>query len=278
MVDKSSFMTISEMAKYRNVTTETLRHYDRIGLFKPKYTDPDTGYRYYSIEQYETLGTIKELHQLGMSLGDIKEYFKNRTVEKSTELLRRQCEMLKKDIQEKQLLAKTLEAKLDFLEELKSLPSRGEPFIRTMPTRYALCFKEWEVEKKDRARAIMRLEELVRNETVAPIIASNRIGACSANGLFELKEDFLVASMVMCGDRIPELECCMEIPAGEYVCVYYHGAFGRYTEVFDSVKEYILKKGYQVADIVYQIYQVDITITSDFEETIIELQIPILSK
>ncbi|MEH7531769.1 MerR family DNA-binding transcriptional regulator, partial [Priestia megaterium] len=47
------------MAKLRGVTTETLRHYDRIGLFKPFYVDENTGYRYYSIFQYEVLGTIK---------------------------------------------------------------------------------------------------------------------------------------------------------------------------------------------------------------------------
>ena len=58
--------TVSEFAKLRNLTAETLRHYDRIGLLKPAYIDPETNYRYYSIFQYEKLGTIKELRQLGV--------------------------------------------------------------------------------------------------------------------------------------------------------------------------------------------------------------------
>ena len=57
-------ISITEMAKLRKITTETLRHYDRIGLLAPAYT----GYRYYSITQYEKLGTIRELKNLGMSL------------------------------------------------------------------------------------------------------------------------------------------------------------------------------------------------------------------
>lgn len=278
MVDKSSYMTISEMAKQRNVTTETLRHYDRIGLFKPKYTDPDTGYRYYSIEQYETLGTIKELHQLGMSLSDIKEYFENRTVEKSTELLKKQCEMLKDDIREKTLLVKTLEAKLQFLDELKSLPKQGEPFIRTIPCRYVLCFQEWESDKRNRARAIMRLEELIRNDSIAPIIASNRIGACANVSLFDIQNQFPVAPMVMCDEFIPNLDCCHEIPAGDFVCVYYNGRFGNYADAFERVKDFIQDNGYEICGMLYQIYQVDVTITSDFSETVIELQVPIKSK
>ena len=42
------FYTIGETAKLANVTTETLRHYDRIGLISPCKTDEWTGYRYYS--------------------------------------------------------------------------------------------------------------------------------------------------------------------------------------------------------------------------------------
>ncbi|WP_303396671.1 MerR family DNA-binding transcriptional regulator [Clostridium tyrobutyricum] len=46
-------ISITDLARLRNVTTETLRYYDRIGLFKPIYVDPNTKYRYYSILQYE---------------------------------------------------------------------------------------------------------------------------------------------------------------------------------------------------------------------------------
>lgn len=46
---KGELLSISELAKLRQVTTETLRYYDRIGLLKPVYVDPETNYRYYSI-------------------------------------------------------------------------------------------------------------------------------------------------------------------------------------------------------------------------------------
>ena len=74
-------LTISELAKLRNTTSETLRHYDRIGLLKPVYVS-DGGHRYYSIRQYEKLGTILELKEMGMSLEEIKEYFENRNLRK----------------------------------------------------------------------------------------------------------------------------------------------------------------------------------------------------
>ncbi len=90
-------ISITELARLRNVSTETLRHYDRIGLFKPSYVDPDTGYRYYSIlYQNEKLGTIRELQQLGMSLHEIKDYYENRNAEKSLAILKQKRDELKK--------------------------------------------------------------------------------------------------------------------------------------------------------------------------------------
>lgn len=43
-----SYISITEMARLRNITTETLRHYDRIGLLKPDYLDKNH-VRYYSV-------------------------------------------------------------------------------------------------------------------------------------------------------------------------------------------------------------------------------------
>ena len=75
---KENLLSITELAKLRQVTSETLRYYDRIGLITPDYVDPQTRYRYYSIRQYDKLGTIKELRQLGMSIHDITDYFSGR--------------------------------------------------------------------------------------------------------------------------------------------------------------------------------------------------------
>lgn len=58
---KKKYLTVSELARLRNTTAETLRYYDRINLLKPEYVSEETGYRYYSIRQYEKLGTILEL-------------------------------------------------------------------------------------------------------------------------------------------------------------------------------------------------------------------------
>lgn len=67
------FFSISQTAKMVDMTTETLRHYDRIDLVKPCKTDEWTGYRYYSQQEIVRLNTIKALRCMDLSLLEIKE-------------------------------------------------------------------------------------------------------------------------------------------------------------------------------------------------------------
>lgn len=64
---------IGLFSKINHITTKTLRHYDEIGLLKPDYVEPVTGYRYYTNDQLPKLHRILALRELGLSLGDIKK-------------------------------------------------------------------------------------------------------------------------------------------------------------------------------------------------------------
>ena len=41
---KPGYYSIGKMAELNNVSVPTLRLYDELGLLKPKYVDPDSGY------------------------------------------------------------------------------------------------------------------------------------------------------------------------------------------------------------------------------------------
>lgn len=90
-----------------NISTQTLRLYDKIDLLKPAHINTDSGYRYYSIEQFVKLDCIKMCKTMGLSLEDIKELIGNdSSVESMLEITRQQ--------------KKALEAKIIELENMKS--------------------------------------------------------------------------------------------------------------------------------------------------------------
>jgi len=65
-------LSIGEFSRLCMVTTKTLRHYDLIGLLKPKELNNENGYRYYSVEQLGIMQKILRLKDYGFSLEEIK--------------------------------------------------------------------------------------------------------------------------------------------------------------------------------------------------------------
>lgn len=66
-------LMIGKVASLYDISVQTLRHYDKIGLFQPDITNPDTGYRYYTVPQLQKLELILFLRRLNLSLSEIQD-------------------------------------------------------------------------------------------------------------------------------------------------------------------------------------------------------------
>ena len=77
-MDQKPYFTIGEISGLYNIPVKTLRYYDSVGLFKPEKVNPDNSCRYYSIEQFEMLNSIKYLRHMGLSIKDIKKHIKTK--------------------------------------------------------------------------------------------------------------------------------------------------------------------------------------------------------
>jgi DNA-binding transcriptional MerR regulator len=62
---------IGTVARLAGVSVRTLRYYDEIGLLRPVWVDPSTGYRWYAPEQLRRLHRIVALRDLGVRLVEI---------------------------------------------------------------------------------------------------------------------------------------------------------------------------------------------------------------
>ena len=256
-------MSITELAKLRQVTSETLRYYDRIGLITPDYVDPQTRYRYYSIRQYEKLGTIKELRQLGMSIHDITDYFSGRNLRKSHQLLLHQLELLEEEIRKQQLLSEILRRKLHFLSEITPPPPVDKVFCRAFPQRYMITFGEPAGGSREHAFAFTRLERYL--DEVAPILASDRIGVYADWHLLEPSDDYIPAVPMIFVERDAiESEHKRTIPPGDYLCMNYRrGELERYHPSFARLHTYMAEHGWVLNGMIFQFYKIDVTLTSD---------------
>lgn len=65
-------LTIGDVARGTRLSVKALRLYDQLGLFTPAYTDPESGYRYYRVDQVRTARLIRSLRQVEMPLALIR--------------------------------------------------------------------------------------------------------------------------------------------------------------------------------------------------------------
>jgi DNA-binding transcriptional MerR regulator len=64
-------LKIGNFARIAQVTVQTLRHYDDLGLLEPMEVDSLSGYRYYTLDQLPRLHRILALKDLGFSLEQV---------------------------------------------------------------------------------------------------------------------------------------------------------------------------------------------------------------
>ena len=96
--------SIGELSKYQKISKQTLIFYDKIGLFRPAYADPNNGYRYYSASQIDYLDTILLMKKIGFSLNEIKDHMQHYNIDSSLVALRNQLTVIDRQIQELRLI------------------------------------------------------------------------------------------------------------------------------------------------------------------------------
>ena len=123
-------VTIGEFARQTQLTQKALRLYDALGLLEPRFTDPQSGYRYYAADQLERAQLIAWLRQLEMPLNRIATLLELDGQKAASELIAYWHEVEAR-MREQRNLVLFLEAKLNPLEG-KGLPM-FEIQIRSVP-------------------------------------------------------------------------------------------------------------------------------------------------
>lgn len=69
---KEKYYYIGEVSSLLDISTQTLRYYDKIGLVRPAKVNEQNGYRQYTYDQIHYIERIKYLQKLGLPLTEIR--------------------------------------------------------------------------------------------------------------------------------------------------------------------------------------------------------------
>lgn len=272
--DKSKYISITALGKMRNISSQTLRYYDQIGIFKPDYVDPETGYRYYDPAQYEKLGTIIELRKLNFSLEEIRDFFDGRNVTKSLKMLISHEEALQHELEEKQKLCRVISKKINFIQNVEGGSIREDFYeIQQFPPRHIL------VDFNSAAGIelqFMHLEHHLKEST--GILATDRMGfSCSLNDpeLMLTQNNWAPTIFEVEEEDAKSLKHFRTVPAGRYLCVYHKNFKERKEEHLRRLYEYAAANGLKLTGLGLQQFVIDVTLTDDPQETMLFYQFKI---
>lgn len=206
------YFSVGETAKATNMTKETLRHYDRIGLVKPSKKDEWTNYRYYTEQDIVRLHTVRALQQMDLPLQKIKEVLEYDDLQQIIDFLRE----AEKKADEKIALLKYSKDKIklaitDYENKLQGLNCAGNIVIKYFPKRVILLSDTLESPALDILwNYLSHFYDKIAPSRKAQFTFEDLAGIYTKDG-----QSRLFAQCV----RYQEIEGLVALPEGDYLCV-----------------------------------------------------------
>lgn len=226
---RNDLLSIGEVAHLKGVGVKALRYYERIGILRPAYVNPDTGYRYYALRQMNELDVIVSCVQLGVPLKELADYVSERGVMDISSLLERAHALAKEKLRATQAILMELDGYRSEIAVQDALRTSAAPYERALGERTFLAMP-WARTAFDAKRYTKAMSELygeTKRAGIAPLFLQGMIclpggdagegaavGAgsswCVALEVRALPGERLVAPPQECG------MCLLELPGGTF--------------------------------------------------------------
>lgn len=134
--------SIGETAKIMKISVQTLRNYSNFSFLKPAYINDETGYRYYSFDQFHIIDRIKYLRSFGLSLTEIQEIMVDgKKVDKIISFLELRDQAIQKQIDDLKILKEDINWYINYFKYLNQSNLNALPHVSNFSTRYILYTK-----------------------------------------------------------------------------------------------------------------------------------------
>ena len=203
--------SVSEAAKAAHTTSETLRHYDRIGLVKPSKKDEWTNYRYYTEQDIVRLNTVRALQLMDLSLQEIKTVLEYDDLEKIIDFLAQAEKKADEKMAALQYSKSKIQlAKADYESKLQRQQKFNSSFVKDYPERVILLSDTLEVPTLDNLwNYLSHFYDKVTPALKEQFSFEDLAGIYTENGMTRL--------FAVCMDYV-NIDGIKVLPKGKYLC------------------------------------------------------------
>ncbi|MGL4362324.1 MAG: MerR family transcriptional regulator [Cellulosilyticaceae bacterium] len=180
---------IGQVARMMNVSSDTLRYYDKRGIVSPK-KDHYTGYRYYTLEDLFALSYVLTFRDLDLPLDTIQSLMTNNRLEDFNILIDQQLSLIEKKINHFSLLREKLNTLKTHIETVHRMLGHAEVTYNP-PLIYHSLKTEWDEGYADKL-AEMESNPFISAPTPAILINHNDL----LNATFKVPLVFCISGIV----------------------------------------------------------------------------------
>ena len=272
-MEQGKLYRIGEVAKMFRLSVGTLRHYEALGILTPAYIDADSGYRYYNVQQFECLNTIRYLRMLDFSLEQIAAFLQNRDVEQMAEMLHQQKQIARQKRMEWKRIEKKIEHRLQRLNEAKA-PGLGELELRTIPAQRMI-----RIQSDLALHTYLDMEEAIRElerEQDSANVFLGKIGVGIAKERLEAGDVSRYDTAFLLLDPEDTIRGAYETyPETRWVCIRFAGSHPEASAYYERLLKHIRERDMLITGFSREITLIDEGLTRHPEEFVTEIQIPI---
>lgn len=272
-MDRPELFSIGTIGKMFHLSVSSLRHYEAIGLLTPEYIDPESGYRYYSARQFESLNTIRYLRALEMPLQEILDFMQNRDIERIEEKLMQQ----KETVIAKQKRLKCIEQKID--HRLRQIADAKESVFDTVKlVQKKACRIVW-VKDSLKIQGFLDIEQPLKKleqQQAEALIFLGKVGVgISQEHLFNRNFEQYDGIFLMLDEEDQFQGETEMLPETLCVSIRYRGSHGEAAEQYRKLMDYIQEHKLTVNGFSREITMIDHGLTNDTEKFVTEISIPV---
>lgn len=262
--------SIGETAKIHHISKQALIFYDKIGLLKPCYINPDNGYRYYSLDEFAILDIIIYLKTLDVPLDEIKQYIVKRNAQNSIEFFSRQKKMIEGKIQTlKDIKLKLENAIAQYTDSAEY--NQTKPFLKKRRAQHSV---QYDINPPyDEVQTDLMLKRLLQYVEQHDYLLEYTLGTTISidnlkRGIFNQNHK----TFAIVNKKLRHSKYC-QIPAGTYATIYHHGAYDQIGKSYNLLMEYIQQNQLTILADAYEYLLFDIFLTRDKRDFITEISI-----
>lgn len=221
---KEQLLSIGKMAEINGVSIPTLRLYDKNGLLKPAYIDPESGYRYYTLQQTARLDIIAYMKELGMSLGEIASVLRKEDIALIEGILAQKNEQLHEQMRRLKERHDAVERAISQIERYRKSPTTGTIALEYIDRRHIWSIpcpvNFYEKDRNSYEETVMALRKGLLKAGI-PQVHSYNLGTSILQKNFE-RGKFIADKVFIFSDRkiLEHPGNISTVDSGMFACIY----------------------------------------------------------